>query len=76
MGEITLPFLVMHGECDRVTATLGSKLFFEEAISTDKEIKIYPRVSDVHRWLITLDFDWDHDMNAEHCLKYLHRLNM
>lgn len=42
LAEVSLPFLVVHGEDDRVTDPAVSKLLFETASSTDKTIKLYP----------------------------------
>ena len=40
--QVTLPFLVLHGDKDVTTDPDTSKLLHEKARSTDKEIKIYP----------------------------------
>ena len=40
--QVTLPFLVLHGDKDVTTDPETSKLLHEKARSTDKEIKIYP----------------------------------
>lgn len=37
-----MPFLVLHGEEDKVTDPAVSKLLFEKAASTDKTFKLYP----------------------------------
>lgn len=37
-----LPFLVLHGEEDRVTDPKASELLYESASSTDKTLKLYP----------------------------------
>ncbi|GBG90114.1 hypothetical protein CBR_g50207 [Chara braunii] len=42
MKEITLPFLVLHGEADRVTDPACSRELFNTAASKDKRIKTYP----------------------------------
>ncbi|CAN6471211.1 unnamed protein product [Victoria cruziana] len=42
LHEVTLPFLVLHGQDDRVTDPSISKLLYESASSTDKTIKLYP----------------------------------
>ncbi|KAG0149610.1 hypothetical protein CROQUDRAFT_653436 [Cronartium quercuum f. sp. fusiforme G11] len=47
MAEITLPFRVMHGDCDRVTSVEGSKRFFQVAKSVDKEIRVYSRTEHI-----------------------------
>lgn len=47
MGEITLPFRVMHGDSDRVTSVDGSKKLFELAKSKDKDIMICPRTEHI-----------------------------
>jgi len=38
---ITLPVLILHGTADKVTNPKGSQLFFDEAGSTDKTLKLY-----------------------------------
>eukprot|EP01018_Ginkgo_biloba_P020830 Gb_12903 [translate_table: standard] len=40
--EVTLPFLVLHGEADVVTDPAVSKLLYESAQSFDKTLKLYP----------------------------------
>ncbi|KAH9822528.1 Alpha/Beta hydrolase protein [Melampsora americana] len=47
MGVITLPFRVMHGDCDRVTSVNGSKKLFELAKSDDKDIIICERTEHI-----------------------------
>ncbi|KAI5659890.1 hypothetical protein M9H77_28683 [Catharanthus roseus] len=42
LDEVKLPFLVLHGEEDKVTDPAVSKLLFEKAASTDKTFKLYP----------------------------------
>ncbi|KAJ0254983.1 Uncharacterized protein HA466_0098110 [Hirschfeldia incana] len=42
LHEITLPFLVLHGEADILTDPEISKALFEKASSRDKTIKLYP----------------------------------
>lgn len=44
LQEITLPFLVLHGEDDEVTDPSVSKLLYEEASSCDKTLKLYPNM--------------------------------
>lgn len=39
---MTLPFLVLHGEDDRVTDPEISKELYQTSKSCDKEIKLYP----------------------------------
>lgn len=38
---ITLPVLILHGTLDKVTKPAGSRLFYEQAGSADKTLKIY-----------------------------------
>lgn len=38
---ITLPVLIMHGTADKATVPAGSKLFYEQAGSRDKTLKLY-----------------------------------
>ncbi|XP_047079309.1 caffeoylshikimate esterase-like [Lolium rigidum] len=40
-GEVTAPFLVMHGTDDVVTAPEGSKMLYERAASEDKSLILY-----------------------------------
>lgn len=42
LQEVSLPFLVLHGEDDKVTDPAVSKLLYEKATSKDKTLKIYP----------------------------------
>eukprot|EP00249_Psilotum_nudum_P034997 c54799_g1_i1 orf=197-1075(-) len=42
LDEVTLPFLVLHGEDDSVTDPAISRELFESALSFDKELKMYP----------------------------------
>lgn len=42
LEEVTLPFLVLHGEADKVTDPSISQTLFSSAMSFDKEIKLYP----------------------------------
>ncbi|CAN6471214.1 unnamed protein product [Victoria cruziana] len=42
LHEVKLPFLVLHGEEDRVTDPKASELLYESASSTDKTLKLYP----------------------------------
>ncbi|XP_031110124.1 caffeoylshikimate esterase-like [Ipomoea triloba] len=42
LTEVKLPFLIAHGEADKVTDPSVSKLLYEKASSTDKSLKIYP----------------------------------
>eukprot|EP01018_Ginkgo_biloba_P020828 Gb_12901 [translate_table: standard] len=42
LDEVTLPFLVLHGEADIVTDPAVSKLLYESAQSFDKTLKLYP----------------------------------
>jgi alpha-beta hydrolase superfamily lysophospholipase len=38
---ITLPVLILHGTSDKVTKPSGSRLFYDNAGSTDKTLKLY-----------------------------------
>jgi len=42
LDEVTLPFLLLHGEEDRVTDPEISRELFETSKSLDKEFKLYP----------------------------------
>ncbi|KAL6968528.1 acylglycerol lipase [Sarracenia purpurea var. burkii] len=42
LGEVALPFFVVHGEADTVTDPEVSKALYEQASSKDKTIKLYP----------------------------------
>lgn len=44
LQEVSLPFLVLHGEEDRVTDKAVSQQLHEVASSTDKTIKMYPEM--------------------------------
>ncbi len=53
LAEITLPFLVMHGEADKVTSPRGSEMLYQQARSTDKTLKLWP--DDRHEIFSELD---------------------
>jgi alpha-beta hydrolase superfamily lysophospholipase len=40
--EVKLPILMLHGGDDRIVSPEGSKRFFEQVGSADKEMKVYP----------------------------------
>jgi alpha-beta hydrolase superfamily lysophospholipase len=40
-GRITLPLLILHGTADKATKFSGSRLFYEQAGSPDKTLKLY-----------------------------------
>ncbi|KAE9611600.1 putative 2-acylglycerol O-acyltransferase [Lupinus albus] len=42
LHEVTIPFLIVHGEEDRVTDTSVSKELYNVASSSDKTLKTYP----------------------------------
>lgn len=42
MDELMLPFLILHGEDDKITDPSASKLVYASAKSTDKTLKLYP----------------------------------
>ncbi|KAJ1402358.1 Serine aminopeptidase, S33 [Sesbania bispinosa] len=42
LHEVTIPFIVLHGEEDTVTDPEVSKALYERAGSTDKSMKLYP----------------------------------
>ncbi|KAH7537302.1 hypothetical protein FEM48_Zijuj03G0078300 [Ziziphus jujuba var. spinosa] len=42
LNEVSLPFLVLHGEDDKVTDKSVSKQLYEVASSKDKTLKLYP----------------------------------
>lgn len=42
LEEVTMPFLVLHGEDDVVVDPEGSRLLHERASSRDKTLKLYP----------------------------------
>ncbi|OWM70107.1 hypothetical protein CDL15_Pgr025957 [Punica granatum] len=44
LSEVLLPFIVLHGEDDKVTDISVSKLLHKQASSTDKTLKTYPRM--------------------------------
>lgn len=39
-----MPFIVLHGEDDKVTDKEASKLLYEVASSNDKTLKLYPEM--------------------------------
>jgi acylglycerol lipase len=39
--QFTLPLLILHGTADKATKPAGSQLFFEQASSKDKTLKLY-----------------------------------
>ncbi|NHN37064.1 alpha/beta hydrolase [Pseudomaricurvus alcaniphilus] len=41
-GSITLPMLIMHGEADSMVSPEGSRRFFAQLASADKELIVYP----------------------------------
>jgi alpha-beta hydrolase superfamily lysophospholipase len=57
---ITLPVLILHGTADKVTKPGGSQLFFDNAGSKDKTLKLYERhahdlLNDVDRERVMAD---------------------
>ncbi|XP_051131668.1 caffeoylshikimate esterase-like isoform X2 [Andrographis paniculata] len=42
LDQVTLPFLVLHGEADAVTDPEVSRALYEQASSKDKTMKLYP----------------------------------
>ncbi|KAJ0245770.1 Alpha/beta-Hydrolases superfamily protein [Hirschfeldia incana] len=44
LHEVTMPFIVLHGEDDKVTDKEASKLLYEVASSNDKTLKLYPEM--------------------------------
>ncbi|KAK8521856.1 hypothetical protein V6N12_066435 [Hibiscus sabdariffa] len=42
LNEVTFPFLVLHGDADRIIDPEISKVLHEKASSSDKTIKLYP----------------------------------
>lgn len=42
LDEVTLPFLLLHGEADTVTSPAISKELYDKAKSTDKTFNLYP----------------------------------
>ncbi|XP_068667768.1 caffeoylshikimate esterase-like [Aristolochia californica] len=42
LDQVTMPFLIVHGEADTVTDPEVSKLLYNSASSTDKTLKMYP----------------------------------
>jgi len=42
LDEVSLPFLIVHGEADKVTDPSVSKLLYASAKSVDKTLKLYP----------------------------------
>jgi len=44
LDEVSLPFLILHGEEDKVTDPSVSQLLYSSAKSTDKTLKLYPNM--------------------------------
>ncbi|RDX87901.1 Caffeoylshikimate esterase, partial [Mucuna pruriens] len=44
LHEVSLPFLVLHGEEDQVTDKAISKQLYDVAASSDKTLKLYPKM--------------------------------
>ncbi|XP_059457566.1 caffeoylshikimate esterase-like [Corylus avellana] len=44
LQEVSVPFIVLHGDDDRVTDKSVSKLLYDVASSTDKTFKLYPNM--------------------------------
>ncbi|XP_058774800.1 caffeoylshikimate esterase-like [Vicia villosa] len=44
LSEVSLPFLILHGEADRVTDVSVSRQLYEVASSSDKTLKLYPQM--------------------------------
>ena len=44
LQEVSLPFIVLHGEADKVTDKSVSEQLFRVASSSDKTIKLYPEM--------------------------------
>lgn len=38
--RMKIPFLILHGDSDKVTSVLGSKRFVANAASTDKSVQV------------------------------------
>ncbi|KAJ7543617.1 hypothetical protein O6H91_09G045200 [Diphasiastrum complanatum] len=57
-AQITVPFLVLHGEADTVTDPEVSKALYESAQSSDKTFKLYPEL-----WHGLLSGETDEDIN-------------
>jgi alpha-beta hydrolase superfamily lysophospholipase len=64
LARVDLPFIVLHGEADRVTAPQASRDLHERASSTDKTLKIYDGM-----WHALM---CEPDGGAERCLKDVH----
>jgi alpha-beta hydrolase superfamily lysophospholipase len=55
-----LPLLIIHGTADRATRPEGSQVFFDQAASTDKTLKMYEGafhdpLNDIDRDTVTAD---------------------
>jgi acylglycerol lipase len=63
-SSITLPVLIIHGTLDRVTKPGGSQLFYDQAGSKDKTLKLYEGyfhdpLNDVGKEVVIQDIkDW------------------
>lgn len=43
-GEITLPVLLLHGGCDRMTSPEGSRLLAQQLGAADRTLRVYPQL--------------------------------
>jgi len=41
-GNIRIPFLMIHGEADRINSAVGAKRYFDRLEASDKEFILYP----------------------------------
>jgi acylglycerol lipase len=44
LHQVSIPFIVLHGEDDKVTDKSISKMLYEVASSSDKTFKLYPKM--------------------------------
>ena len=42
--KISLPMLIMHGECDEIAPPSGTTIMYDRVSSTDKETKVWPEM--------------------------------
>jgi len=42
LGQVRTPFLILHGDADKITDPDASKSLLERALTPDKELKLYP----------------------------------
>lgn len=44
IAQVTFPFLLLQGEEDKIVSPAGSKTYFQNIPSKDKQVHLYPKV--------------------------------